>query len=89
MARYDFSEVQNVELGAANDNGVSLYNLGMMYSTGRTVEQDLVSAHKWFNLAAMQGNDDAREYRMEIARELSDHDIADAQRLARQWLHAH
>ena len=36
-----------------------LFELGMMYSVGRDVPVDLVSAHKWFNLAAVKGNADA------------------------------
>ena len=35
------------------------YELGMMYASGRSVPADLVSAHKWFNLAAMKGNAEA------------------------------
>jgi hypothetical protein len=27
--------------------------LGMLYSTGRSMPTDMVSAHKWFNIAAM------------------------------------
>ena len=29
--------------------------LGMLYSTGRSMPTDMVSAHKWFNIAAMNG----------------------------------
>ena len=54
-----------------------------------TGELDLVSAHKWFNLAAMRGNDDAKRYRVEIAHEMSKTQIADAQRQAREWLARH
>jgi TPR repeat protein len=60
-----------------------------MYCAGRDVEVNLVSAHKWFNLAAMRGNQDARRYRMEIAHELSRAEIAEAQRQAREWLARH
>jgi TPR repeat protein len=56
---------------------------------GRDVEIDLVSAHKWFNLAAMRGNDEAKRYRMEVAREMSKAEIAEAQRQAREWLSRH
>ena len=48
--------------------------------------RDLVMAHKWFNLAAMRGNECARTYRIEIASELDHDEIAAAQRLARDWL---
>jgi hypothetical protein len=49
----------------------------------------LISAHKWFNLAAMRGNRDAVRYRREIAAEMSEADIAEAQRAARDWMLAH
>ncbi len=49
----------------------------------------LVSAHKWFNLAAMRGNADAKRYRMEIAHEMSRAEIAEAQRQAREWMACH
>ena len=64
----------------------ALYILGTRYSTGRDVEQDLIAAHKWFNLAAMMGHEDARKSRAELAREMSTSDIAEAQRQARAWL---
>ena len=48
-----------------------------------------MSAHKWFNLAAMRGNQDAKRYRMELAREMSKTEIAEAQRQAREWLARH
>jgi TPR repeat protein len=63
-----------------------LFELGMMYSTGRSVPTDMVSAHKWFNIAAMQGVKDAVRLRHEIAAEMSEAEIAAAQRAAREWL---
>ena len=50
---------------------------------------DLIEAHKWFNLAAMQGNKEALRYRAELARELSAEEMAEAQRLAREYLADH
>ena len=58
----------------------------MMYSTGSSVPTDYVSAHKWFNLAAMRGNEDATRLRREIAEQMSENEIAAAQRAARDWL---
>ena len=67
----------------------ALFELGMMYCTGREVGLDLVEAHKWFNLAALRGNSAAKQYRTEIAREMSKAQIAQAQRLAREWMSRH
>ena len=61
----------------------------VLYATGRDVEQDLVAAHKWFNLAAVSGYREAAFHRQQIAGEMSAKDIADAQRAAREWLRVH
>jgi len=67
----------------------ALYNLGLLYSTGQGVQLDYVQAHKWFNLAAMRGNQAARHCRAELAREMTAEEIAAAQREAREWLSTH
>lgn len=89
MARIALSEIEKAEVAAKYGAAEALFDLGLAYSTGRDVAQDLVDAHKWFNLAAMRGNEAAREYRSEIARELSSVEIAEAQRKAREWLQSH
>ena len=65
----------------------ALYELGVAYSTGSGgVEMDLVEAHKWFNLAALNGSELAQECRAEISEDMSAREIAEAQRQARAWL---
>ncbi len=63
--------------------------LGMMYSSGSSVPADLVSAHKWFNIAAMRGCSEAVRLRCELAGEMSSAEIVAAQRAARDWLTRH
>src|SRR5436305_13499451 len=75
-----------VETGA---NGDVLYDLGMLYASGRSGLVDLVAAHKWFNLAALKGRVDAIALRREIAETMSDVEIATAQREARAWITTH
>ena len=65
------------------------YRLGMMYSTGASVPADMVTAHKWFNIAALRGNAAAERLRREIAEEMSEAEIAAAQRAARDWITKH
>jgi TPR repeat protein len=86
MARFDFSTQDVVDVSAQGGGADALYELGLMYCSGRDVEPDLVQAHKWFNLAAMRGNGQAKQYRSEIAREMSKKEIAAAQKSAREWL---
>ena len=86
MARFEILDSDAAPLGEGPAAGDMLFELGMMYSVGRDVPIDLVSAHKWFNLAAMKGNDDAVRLRREVATQMSDVEIATAQRAARDWL---
>jgi TPR repeat protein len=86
MARMDMAFMEKAELAARTGAADALFQLGMMYCTGHEVEADLVYAHKWFNLAAIRGSAMARRYRTEIAREMTALQVAEAQRLAREWL---
>ena len=61
----------------------------MTHASGRSAPADLVSAHKWFNIAAMKGHADAARMRREIAAEMTDAEIGQAQRAARDWLKSH
>ena len=82
-------EMMAQDLGANGSSAEALFHLGMMYCIGRDVEQDYVSAHKWFNIAALRGNAAAKEYRCEISREMTAAQIAEAQRQARDWITSH
>ena len=65
----------------------ALYELGIAYSTGSGgVPVDLIEAHKWFNLAALNGSEAAQECRADIAEDMNAREIAEAQRQARAWL---
>jgi TPR repeat protein len=65
----------------------ALYDLGIAFSTGSGgVNVDLIEAHKWFNLAALNGSVQAQECRADIAEEMTAREIAEAQRQARAWL---
>jgi TPR repeat protein len=88
MARMEISR-ETAELGGQTGMPDALFELGMLYATGRDVATDLVAAHKWFNLAAARGNRSALSYRVELAREMSSEQIGEAQRQAREWLQTH
>lgn len=88
MAKKSTAKKKVPQAGEAPDDAAALFVLGIRYSTGRDVEQDVVTAHKWFNLAATMGHEDARSWRADIAREMTKAQIADAQKQARAWLQA-
>lgn len=83
--------VANVDSASFSKGGAGekCFELGLMYSTGNFVPADMVAAHKWFNIAAMRGNNEAARLRREIASEMSEAEIAAAQRAARVWLTRH
>ncbi len=84
MGRAELAAIESGSIGEAPED--MFFRLGMMYSTGADVPADYVSAHKWFNLAAMRGNAEAVRLRREIAMEMTETEIAQAQRAARDWL---
>ncbi len=65
--------------------------LGVIYEEGTVVAQDYVQAHMWFSLAAAQGGfvvlglEMATVSRDLLAEEMTPEQIAEAQRLAREW----
>jgi len=79
-------EPGGVDAVASDANSETFYQLGIMHASGRSGAADLVSAHKWFNIAAMKGHAEAARMRREIAAEMSDAEIGQAQRAARDWL---
>lgn len=86
MACIEVDSLVQYETDAKKGRAEALYNLGLAYSTGQGVGVDFVAAHKWFNLAAMRGVDEAKSWRAQISREMLPNQIAEAQRLAREWL---
>jgi uncharacterized protein len=78
----------------AADQGIAeaQYNMGIMYKNGQGVPKDYVQAHMWFNLAASQfsawkkeNRADAIEARDFLASKMIPAQIAEAQKLARDW----
>ena len=76
-------------LAAEQGNTDAQYGLGGMYGNGRGVPQDYVQAHKWINLAASRTTPekagDYRSARNEVAEKMTASQVAEAQRLAREW----
>jgi hypothetical protein len=60
-----------------------------MYVQGRGVQLDFVQALKWFNLAAVAGNDHSRQEIRQLEGRMSSAQIAQARKLAQEWLAQH
>ena len=74
---------------AEQGNAYAQYSLGLMYHDGVGAPQDIVQAHMWFDLAAAQGNVMAQENRNKAANNMTPDQIAEAQRMAREWMERH
>ena len=68
------------------------YNLGVMCENGQGGPQDYVAAHKWFDLAASsyhtaaaEARDKAVKNRDATTKKMTAAQIAEAQKLAREW----
>ena len=65
----------------------ALYDLGVAFSTGsHGCTTDMIEAHKWFNIAASKGHEEAAWCRADVSDEMTAREIAEAQRRAREWL---
>ena len=79
--------IARIMAAAAQGDLTALFDLGVAYSTGsQGIECDLIEAHKWFNIAAAQGHEEAAWCRADISEEMTAREIAEAQRRARHWL---
>lgn len=87
MARIEMAQAHQAPMDGRDTD--TLYELGMRHAADTSMSADRIEAHKWFNIAAMHGNEMALRLRREIAEEMSPAEIAAAQRAARQWITLH
>ena len=64
-------------------------NLGVMYAKGHGVPRDYVKAYMWFHMASSVMNQEVRATAVRnrdiVSSSMTPHQIAEAQRLAREW----
>ena len=96
VAQDHAAEVKWLRLAAEQGFPQAQHNLGVSYFLGRSVPQDYVAAHKWFNLAAVQEElaepatrPSAAKLRGVVANLMTRDQIAEAQKLAREWMAKH
>ena len=84
--RQDGREAFRLEtLAAEQDFSLAQRMLGIMYMDGTGIPQNYVQAHKWLNLSTAKGDKDAGTLRDELAKKMTPDQIAEAQKLAREW----
>ncbi len=87
----DYAEAMKwFRLAAEQGDALAQYNLGVMYGNKNGVSQDYVQAHMWLNIAAShlppgEVRDLAVSNRDLVEKQMTPEQIAEAQRLAREW----
>ncbi len=78
----DYAEAMKwFRMAAEQGDADAQYSMGSIYY----LRQDFVLAHMWFNLAAARGNANAEEARDLLAKQMTPAQIAEAQRIAKEW----
>ena len=76
-------------LAADQGHSRAQFRLGRMYGQGDGVPNDRVLAYMWYDLAASRGHELAQGFKDRIERQMSGTQIAEAQRLSREWIETH
>ena len=76
-------------LAAGQGDTFAQYSLGLYYGGGGGVPQDNVLAYMWLSIAAANGQDGADQDRGFVAGFMTADQIAEAERLADEWLESH
>lgn len=70
---------------AEQKDALAFAKLGLMYARGQGVSRDFIQAHMWYDLAVANGAWKAAEARDALAQQMPPPQIAEAQKLAREW----
>jgi len=75
---------------AEHGNTEAQHTLGVMYYQGKGAPQDFLMAYQWFSIAAAYGYPAAAQARDNLVSDkLSDAQVVEAQKMARQWFTQH
>ncbi len=79
------AETQTLTAQATQGNAEAQIRLGTLYEKGNGVPQDFVQAYMWYTLGEANGGKKAAEFRDALAKQMPPAQIAEAQKLAREW----
>ena len=69
-------------MAAESGHDYAQFDLALMYAHGTGAQQDYVQAYMWMSLAIAQGNNHMVKHRVRIAKDMTQTQIAQAQRLS-------
>ncbi len=93
VPRNDKEAIRLYHLAANKGSTNAQDNLGKLYYFGDMVPQDYVLAHMWFNISSSKASKsvvfDPSEWRRKVQKLMTPNQIAEAQKLAREWVKNH
>ena len=90
VAQNDVEALKWYRMAAEQGDAKAQYNLGAMYNNGgEGVDRDYVLAHMWLNLSQVRGDEGARKYMPILVKRMTKEQIAEAQKMAREWKGKH
>ena len=89
VPRNDIEAVKWYAKAAVQGHPLAKHDLALMYASGAGVPKDYVRAHMWLNIAVAFGNSFMVKHRNRIAKKMTPTQIAEAERLAREWMEKH
>jgi S1-C subfamily serine protease len=85
VAANEVEAVKWYRKAAEQNDAQAQYNLGICYAKGQGVRKDYVEAYKWMLLAAGQGDEDAKKVMTTLEDRMTREQIAEGQKLARNF----
>jgi hypothetical protein len=85
VTKDDVEAVKWYRKAAEQNHAWAQSNLGALYGSGEGVAKDYMEAYKWRLLAAAQGAEIAKKAVLALERSMSREQIAEGQRLAREF----
>jgi hypothetical protein len=76
------------QAAALGGNSIAQYYLASLYFNGQGVQKDYILAYMWLNIAARSGDDVIIKERELVEKRLSQQQISEAQRMARECINS-
>ena len=80
-----YRAVKWYRLAAEQGHAAAQLQFGLIHLDGKDMPKNFVTASMWLNLSAAQGNGEAKEILGMLAPDMTTQQIAEAQKLAREW----
>ena len=64
---------------ANNEHNYAQFNIGVLYTNGRGVKQNIIEAYKWFSVSSSNGNENAEKEKLKLSKRMTPEQIKKAE----------